>query len=211
MSSIVPNTETLIKEAARRVFTAKGLAATRTEDIATEAGVNKALVNYYYRTKDRLFEAVFQEEMQEMTQNMSRVLSNPEMSIFEKIRQLVECDFEMLLKNPGLPLFVLSEIARNPFLAGECIHHLPKKEVFESFSKQIETEVARGTIRAVDPQMLWMNLMSLVTMPFVAKPWIIQFFQLDEAGYFNLMQERRQHVADFIIESIRPNQEFAKY
>lgn len=204
MSLTVPNTEALIKEAARRVFTAKGLAATRTEDIAAEAGVNKALVNYYYRSKDRLFAAVFQEEMQEMTQNMSRVLSNPDLSIFEKIRQLVECDFEVLLKNPGLPLFVLSEIGRNPCLAdnGDA-HREIKQEMFDSFSRQIETEAARGTIRAIDPRMLWMNLMSLVTMPFVAKPLIAQFFQLDEAGYFALMQERRQHVADFIIESIR--------
>ena len=205
MSSVVPNTETLIKEAARRVFTAKGLAATRTEDIAAEAGVNKALVNYYYRTKDRLFEAIFQEEMKEMTQNMSRVLSNPDLSIFDKIRQLVECDFEVLLKNPGLPLFVLSEIGRNPCLAnsGDAAHQALKEEMFGSFSRQIEAEAARGTIRAIDPRMLWMNLMSLVTMPFVAKPMIAQFFQLDEAGYLDLMQQRKHHVAEFIIESIR--------
>ena len=78
MSELHSCTERLIKEAARRVFTSRGLAATRTEDIAAEAGVNKALVNYYYRSKERLFEVVFQEELQELTSNMQRILSHIE-------------------------------------------------------------------------------------------------------------------------------------
>jgi TetR/AcrR family transcriptional regulator len=198
------NTEALIKEAARRVFTTKGLAATRTEDIAAEAGVNKALVNYYYRTKDRLFEAVFYEEMMELTENMNAVLSNTQLTVFEKIRQLVEGDFVVLLKNPGLPLFIMNEIARNPCLidpAGQKAQHSEK--MFDQFRQLIESEIENGTIKPIDPKMLWMNLFSLVMMPFVAKSWISHLFQLDDTGYFALMQQRREHVADFIIDNIR--------
>ena len=198
------NTEALIKEAARRVFTTKGLAATRTEDIAAEAGVNKALVNYYYRSKDRLFEAVFYEEMIELTENMNAVLSNTELTVFEKIRQLVEGDFAVLLKNPGLPLFIMNEVARNPCLidpTGKKAQHSEK--MFEQFRVLIESEIENGTIKPIDPKMLWMNLFSLVMMPFVAKSWISHLFQLDDIRYLALMQERRSHVADFIIDNIR--------
>jgi TetR/AcrR family transcriptional regulator len=198
------NTEALIKEAARRVFTIKGLAATRTEDIAAEAGVNKALVNYYYRSKDRLFEAVFYEEMLELTENMNAVLSNTELSVFDKIRQLVEGDFVVLLKNPGLPLFIMNEIARNPCLIDPASPKTKQSEqMFDKFKQLIELEIEKGTIKPIDPQMLWMNLVSLVMMPFVAKSWISHLFQLDDTGYLALMQQRRNHVADFIIDNIR--------
>jgi TetR/AcrR family transcriptional regulator len=198
------NTEALIKEAARRVFTTKGLAATRTEDIAAEAGVNKALVNYYYRSKDRLFEAVFYEEMLELTDNMNAVLSDSDLSIFDKIRQLIDGDFAVLLKNPGLPLFIMNEIARNPCLidpAGAKVKN--SEQVFEKFKHLIETEIEKGTIKPIEPKMLWMNLISLVMMPFIAKSWISHLFQLDDTSYLELMQQRRDHVADFIIDNIR--------
>jgi len=199
-----PNTETLIKEAARRVFTIKGLAATRTEDIAHEAGVNKALVNYYYRSKDRLFEAVFYEEMLELTDNMHAVLANTELSIFDKIRRLVDGDFAVLLKNPGLPLFIMNEIARNPCLVDPGSQKFQRSEkVFDIFQQLIEDEIAKGTIKPIDPKMLWMNLVSLVMMPFVAKSWISHLFRLDDPGYLDLMKQRQGHVADFLIENIR--------
>jgi TetR/AcrR family transcriptional regulator len=199
-----PNTEALIKEAARRVFITKGLAATRTEDIALEAGVNKALVNYYYRSKDKLFEAVFYEEMIELTENMRAVLFNQELTVFEKIRQLVEGDFDVLMKNPGLPLFILNEVARNPCLMDpEGIKAEHSKIMFQEFSRLIESEIEKGTIRKIDPKMLWMNLFSLVMMPFVAKSWISHLFLLEEKEFLELMRHRRSHVADFIIDNIR--------
>jgi TetR/AcrR family transcriptional regulator len=204
MVELGTNTETLIKEAARRVFITKGLAATRTEDIAAEAGVNKALVNYYYRTKDKLFEAVFYEEMREMTESMRAVIFNKELSLFDKIRRLVEDDFNALMKNPGMPLFILNEVARNPCLMdpdGYKAQH--SKEMFAELERIVYEEIARGTIRDIDPKMLWMNMFSLVTMPFVGKSWISHLFHLDEAGFLLLMEERRKQVANMIINDIK--------
>lgn len=203
MSELHSCTERLIKEAARRVFTSRGLAATRTEDIAVEAGVNKALVNYYYRSKERLFEVVFQEELQELTSNMQRILSDRDLSIFDKIKMLVDSDFNVLMKNPGLPLFVINEVARNPELMDRCTGGTHSAAMFGIFKTQIDAEIAKGTIKPIDPRMLWLNLVALVTMPFVARSWISHLFQLEESGYLHLMEQRRQHVADFIIDSIK--------
>lgn len=196
-------TESVIKEAARQVFTAKGFAATRTEDIALAAGVNKALVNYYYRSKDRLFEAVFREEMQELTQAMQRILNDKDLSIFDKIRAIVENDFKLLLRNPDLPLFVMTEIARNPELMHRCGVCEIKNDMLDIFCAQIEEEVQCGTIEPVEPQMLWLNMVSMITMPFLARSWMAHLFGIDDGQYLKLMEQRREHIADFIINSIQ--------
>jgi TetR/AcrR family transcriptional regulator len=198
-----PNTEQLIKEAARRVFTAKGLAATRTEDIAQEAGVNKALVNYYYRSKNRLFEAVFEEEMDALAQNREQILTDERLDIFEKLRLMVELDMELIQRNPGLPLFVINEMAKNPYLVGSCQGKVDKDKAFRAFCQQIEIEIQRGNLKPIDPRMLWMNIVSLVTLPFVAQAWMASIIELDPEAYTQLMEQRKRHIADFIIQSIR--------
>ncbi len=197
------NTEHLIKEAARRVFTAKGLAATRTEDIAQEAGVNKALVNYYYRSKNRLFEAVFEEEMAVLAQNREQILADDRLDIFEKLRLMVELDMELIQRNPGLPLFVINEMARNPCLVGSCQGKVDKDKAFRAFSQQIEHEIQRGNLKPIDPRMLWMNIVSLVTLPFVAQAWMASIIDLDPEAYAQLMEQRKHHIVDFIIQSVK--------
>ena len=196
------NTEDLIKEAARKVFTSKGLSASRMEDIAAEAGVTKALVNYYYRSKERLFEAIFQEEMLELTENTRRILENNQMSILDKIRGIIYGDFDVFLKNPGLPLFVMSEMARNPCLVDDCKAHLPKSNLLDDFVQQINKEVALGNLKAVDARMLWIDMLSLITMPFVAKSFVAHLLHLNDEAYLQLMHTRKTHVAEFIINSI---------
>ena len=116
---------------------------------------------------------------------------------------LVDSDFNVLMKNPGLPLFVINEVARNPELMVRCTGVTHSAAMFGVFKTQIEAEIAKGTIKPIDPRMLWLNLVALVTMPFVARSWISHLFQLDEGGYLSLMEQRRQHIADFIIDSIK--------
>jgi len=203
MQANPPNTEQLIKEAARRVFTAKGLAATRTEDIAQEAGVNKALVNYYYRSKNRLFEAVFEEEMAALAQNREQILTDERLDIFEKLRLMVQLDMEVIQRNPGLPLFVINEMAKNPCLVGSCQGKVDKDKAFRAFCHQIELEIQKGNLKPIDPRMLWMNIVSLVTLPFVAQTWMASIIDVDPEAYTQLMEQRKHHIADFIIQSIK--------
>src|SRR5580693_7612944 len=115
------STEEKFKEAARIVFTKKGYAATKTRDIAEQAGLNLALLNYYFRSKERLFEIVMIEKVQQLLAFMAPVLGNPDTSLYEKIDLITPSYIDMLLKNPDLPMFVLSEIKSNPERFGKMI------------------------------------------------------------------------------------------
>src|SRR5215831_12055606 len=108
------SSEERIKMAAKKVFTRKGYAATRTRDIAQEAGMNLALLNYYYRSKEKLFHLVMEEKLQLLLGIISPIITDPESSLEEKIEKLTTQYLDMLLANPDLPLFVLSEIRQHP-------------------------------------------------------------------------------------------------
>ena len=101
------STEEKIKEAARKVFTQKGYAATRTRDIAEEAGINLALLNYYFRSKEKLFEIVILEKMQILLGKLGPALMDERTSLEQKVEQIAEHYIDALIANPDIPLFVL--------------------------------------------------------------------------------------------------------
>jgi AcrR family transcriptional regulator len=108
------STEEKIKEAAAKVFTQKGFAATRTRDIAEEAGINLALLNYYFRSKEKLFDLVMMESLQKFLLGVREILNDVNSSLTEKISQLASHYIDLLKVNTDLPLFILSEIRANP-------------------------------------------------------------------------------------------------
>src|SRR6478736_7225969 len=108
------STENKIKQAARIVFTKKGYAATKTRDIAEEAGINLALLNYYFRSKEKLFELIMLESMETFLRSIKLVLHNEETDLYEKMDSLVEFYIDMLINEPNFPFFMLSEIQANP-------------------------------------------------------------------------------------------------
>ena len=109
-------TEEKIIDAARKLFTQNGFSATKTRDIAEEAGINLALLNYYFRSKQNLFQIIIEEKFDQLFGVIIPILSNSEISIEEKIETLVTNYTNLLLGNDDLPLFVLSEIKTNEFL-----------------------------------------------------------------------------------------------
>src|ERR1035441_5179221 len=109
-----PSTEEKIKEAARLVFTRKGYAATRTRDIAEESGYNLALINYYFRSKEKLFDLIMLEHLQLFLNSVMGIVNNPETTLQKKIEDLISHYIDMLIKNPDIPIFVLSEVNANP-------------------------------------------------------------------------------------------------
>ena len=111
------SSEEKIIEAARKLFTQKGFAATKTRDIAEEADSNLALLNYYFRSKQNLFQIIIEKEFEELFGIITPILSNKEISLEEKIETLVSSYTKLLLGNPDLPFFVLSEIKGNDFIA----------------------------------------------------------------------------------------------
>src|SRR6476620_8054618 len=104
------NAEEKILAAARKVFLEKGFAATRTRDIAEEAGINLALLNYYFRSKEKLFQLVMIEKVQLMFGVLLPIINNGELELETKVERIVENYIKLLSENPDLPLFVLSEL-----------------------------------------------------------------------------------------------------
>src|ERR1700733_6700263 len=104
------STEEKIKEAAKKLFTRKGFAATRTRDIAEEAGINLALLNYYFRSKQKLFDIIMLENFRQFIQGITVKVYDETASMEEKIGQIATAYIDFLTQHPDLPLFVLNEL-----------------------------------------------------------------------------------------------------
>jgi len=194
--------EERILAAARKVFTTKGMAGARMQDIANEAGINKAMLHYYFRDKEKLFEVVFLEEAQKFFPKINGIF-NSDASLFEKIENFVNEYIEEMLLNPYLPWFVMNEINRDP---DQFMYRIWGKENLPDPGKfliQIEKEVKKGTIKRVNPMHLLMNLLSMTIFPFVAKPMLTRNLQLNEMQFRSMMEERRKEIPKFIIDSIK--------
>jgi AcrR family transcriptional regulator len=179
------STEEKIKQAARKVFTQKGFAATRTRDIAEEAGINLALLNYYFRSKEKLFEIVMLEKVQKLLGVMFPVLNDTTTSLATKIDQIVNNYIDMLTQNQDLPIFVLSEIRNNPDRFAMITQ--AKTVILESyFIKQLQE--ARPDIH---PMHLLMNLLGMTLFPFIGKPVLQRIGSLDEQQFLQFMEQRR--------------------
>ena len=195
-------TEGKIFAAARKVFIVQGMAGARMQDIANEAGMNKALLHYYFRDKEQLFEMVFSKEAEKFFPKINLIFT-ADIPLFEKIEQFVNQYIDEILENPYLPLFVLNEIHRNTdwflknVIKGE---NQPKPELF---LKQIEKEVRKKTIKRIDPIHLLLNILSMTIFPFIAKPMVQSKLGLTDAKFKAVMEERRKEIPRFIIDAIK--------
>ena len=197
------NTEHQILVAARKVFTRKGYAAARMEDIAKEAGINRALLHYYFRSKDRLFEMVFDENIRKFYGSFIGILT-ADAPIDIRIRNLVSAEIDMLLHNQDLPLFVLNEITRNPELLSTRINLLPLREFKQVFVRVITEEAAKGNIRQINPLHVLLHLMSLCVFHCVGRPMFVAISGATPEQFEAIMEERKQLIAETLIQLIKP-------
>jgi AcrR family transcriptional regulator len=179
------STEEKFKEAARIVFTKKGYAGTKTRDIAEQAGLNLALLNYYFRSKEKLFEIVMIEKVMQLFSFIAPALNNPATSLEEKIELIATSYIDMLLKNPDLPLFVLSEIRSNPERFGKMVQ-LNGNMLQSYFVKQLAEKN-----KAINPLQLFLNFLGMMVFPFVAKPVFMIAGPVSEDKFVDLMEQRK--------------------
>lgn len=178
------STEDKIKEAARKVFLRKGFSATRTRDIAEEAGINLALLNYYFRSKQRLFEEVMKEKIQTLLKTIIPVLQDSTTTLEEKIDQIVSNYITVLSKNNDLPIFVLNELRKDNIA---FISKLPVGKLLLQTSFILQLKERR---KDIDPVQFLISLMGLIIFPFVAKPILTQSGLINEKKFQALIQER---------------------
>jgi TetR/AcrR family transcriptional regulator len=195
-------TEDKIRAAAKAVFTQKGFAAARMQEIADHAGINKGLLHYYFKNKEKLFLSVFHDALDNFIPRVNQVL-DADLSLEEKISGFVEAYLEMLIKNPHLPAFVLGEMNQHPEEFARSI--LSRKELPNPMKlmMQLQMEADAGRIRPVSPLHLWMNIVSMCVLPFAARPMFQAIMGVNDAQYWDFMRSRKKEVTDFILHAIR--------
>ena len=191
------STEERIKAAARKVFHQRGYAATRTRDIAEEAGVNHAMVNYYFRSKEKLFQMVMVETMTLFFQGVSAILNDESTSLEEKIERVVANYIDLLLEEPELPTFMFNEVRTNP---EPFIAHTPIREILQDsvLAHQYAEAVAQGQVREPNLFHTILNVISLVIFPFISQPIFMALELMDRDTYKALMLQRKALIPQWI-------------
>ena len=193
--------ENNILNAAKEIFERKGMAAARMQEIADEAGINKAMLHYYYKSKQLLFEAVFKSAFSMLAPQLNEIM-NADTTIFEKITNFSSNYISFVLKHPYLPNFIIQELNRNPAFVKNLIaeNNFPN---ISKFKQQVNGKVAEGVIRPIKAEQLFINIMSLNIFPFIGAPLLKGFVNVSDDTYKQLMEDRKTEIADFIINSIK--------
>ena len=195
------NTETEILIAAKEIFQQKGMAGARMQEIADKAKINKALLHYYYRSKQLLFEAVFKSAFSLLAPQLNKVL-NDDSDLFEKIRKFTENYVSFVIKHPYLPNFVVQELNKNP----EFVQKLRSEKNFpsiEKFKLQVSDAINQGLIKPIEAEQLFINIISLNIFPFIGEPLLMALVNVDKESYNKILENRKTEVAEFIINSIK--------
>ncbi|GAA4459793.1 hypothetical protein GCM10023093_01430 [Nemorincola caseinilytica] len=191
------STEEKIKDAAKRVFTQKGYAATRTRDIAEESGYNLSLINYYFRSKEKLFDIIMMEQLQMFIHSVTDLLDDHNTTLQEKITQIVAHYIDMLKKNPGVPFFVMNEVNTAPEKLVARIK-LQRNDLY--IVKQWMEFVKSRPQTALNPAHIFLNLLGMTVFPFVAAPMISLRLGLDQQQFDALMDERKKLIPMWVAE-----------
>ncbi|MCX8676915.1 MULTISPECIES: TetR/AcrR family transcriptional regulator [unclassified Apibacter] len=184
------STEQKIKEAAKRVFQKKGFGLTRTRDIAKEAGINLALLNYYYRSKENLFEIVMQESIEEMFFYLEHIMNNKQTTLTEKIDAGVLRYIEGMSKNSNLPLFLFSELQANPQHLFDRVK-IPEGFIQETYMfKQINEQINKEKLNFTAIH-FFINLVSMSIFPIIGQPFIKYVTKMDEKSFTDFIEQRK--------------------
>jgi AcrR family transcriptional regulator len=194
-------TEEKIFNAARIVFQKKGFAGARMQEIADEAGINKAMLHYCFKNKQLLFEAVFMNAFGQLAPQINAIFNSDE-TVFDKIRKFTHSYISFVIDNPYLPQFVIQEMNNNPEFVMSFLNHenRPNPKLLIS---QIEKEIAAGIIKPINPKQLLLDIFSMTVFPFAAQMMVKGIIQISDSEFNQLMEERKTSIAEQIINSIK--------
>ena len=195
------DTEEKIFNAAKIIFQKKGYAGARMQEIADEAGINKAMLHYCFKSKQVLFETVFKKAFQQLAPKINQIFQS-EASLFEKIKEFTSSYISFVIDNPYLPPFIIQEMNNNPefvisFLKDD---NRPNPNVLIA---QIEEEIEQGIIKTIKPKQLLLNIFSLTVFPFAAHALVKGLLHLTDEEFIQMMEERKTSIAQQIINSIK--------
>ena len=191
-----------IADSARKLFVKKGLKRTTVRDIAAESGVNVAMVNYYFRSKEKLFDTIFEEAFTILFEKIFH-LADSDLPFFDLIREWIYSYYDMLFEYPDLPIFMLTELAANPKKLSKKFKEKNPHLLYIKLFRRIKEEETKGTIRPVPIPDFLLNVISLSVFPFAVSPIATEFLNMSEDNYIKLMDKHREYVVDFVIRAIK--------
>lgn len=195
------NTEELILQAAEKEFLEKGYSGAKTTAIAEAAGVTHAMFHYYFRTKDKLFEKIVAEKMEQLKDLMFAAIGNPELPLKDRIIQGVESHFDFIAANPLLPRFLFNELYLNRDriegakgrligIANSCINDL---------QSAIDNEAAQGGCRKAEARMVLLDIISLNIFPFIVEPVLNGILASTNESFESLLEKRKKENVNTIL------------
>lgn len=201
-------TEARILDAAEAVFVRRGVDGARTQEIADEAGVNKALLHYYFRTKERLSEAVFRRIAGAFFPRIIAAFSADE-PVAERVRRVVEIETEFLRRHPFLPGYLLGELRARPEAMKTLVRTLlpidaMRETVRQNLQAALDAESAAGRMRPVRAERFVVDLMSWLVFPYAARPMIELILGLEGDAFEAFLAERNATLADGFLRSLAP-------
>jgi AcrR family transcriptional regulator len=201
--------EEAILEAAHEVFVRRGTAGARMREIADAAGVNQALLHYYFRSKEGLARAVFGRAARRLMPAVLQALGS-DLPLDEKVERVIATEMEVLGQHPYLPGYILCELAHHPERTDQLVEaalgeggDAAGQAVLSLLGRQLEEARKAGTIETIDARQFVVNLLALAIFPFAARPLLETMLGLDEAGYGEFLEERRQRLAGFFLRGLR--------
>lgn len=198
------HTRDKIFRAATQVFEEKGYSGARMQEIADRAGINKALLHYYFRSKDQLFMAVFQVLLRKMFEKIIAIFQ-ADLSFKEKIKLFLDQHIDFLIKNPKLPMFLLNEMAVNPAINEGVRESLNYGELRDLIYEKHAKELKGYGIKKSDMPQLMITIVSMSIFPFAAREMIaVMIPQMHDNRKFNsFMEERKKFATDFIFSALK--------
>lgn len=197
------NTEQFILQCAEEVFLERGFDGAKTTEIAKRAGVNHAMIHYYFRTKQSLFDVVFKSKVELFATSFSDTMAQ-DLPLFEKLKQAIEEHFDFLAKNPRLPFFLYSEIANSDQRKHIFIDAVMEKvkDTIHELEEALAEEHAKGTIRKMKATELLMNIVALNVTTFLAYP-LLQVLVTDPEEEKEMVEQRKAGNVEFVLNSIK--------
>jgi TetR/AcrR family transcriptional regulator len=190
------STEGHIRATARRVFIEKGYAATTTRDIAKASETNVALINYYFRSKEKLFESIFQDVALSFFSGMFETF-NKDIPIRAKFEAIIDNDVDFMLQNPEIPVFVMTQLTQDSSAFFE--RFLDKSRLNNSLlMKQMEVAIQSGELRDLKLHECLVLIISSLQFVFIAKPLVKHLGDLDEASFNSMVFEHKERVKEMV-------------
>ena len=193
-----------ILDAAHRIFTRKGTASGRTQEIAREAGVNKALVHYYFGTKAKLADAIFERALGAIMPRIFGILADPHRSVEDKVSAIANEQIDFHSTRSYLAGYLISELHAEPQRIARLMTRGGRRVPLEVLRRQLRDGARAGLFRPISAEQFVANLMGLLIFPFAIRPALVELLSLDDPGWRAFIEERRQLVPEFFMAGLRP-------